>query len=214
MERTDAVDLVGEIIEILDTQLLPVPVRELWVYGDLALGLDPLDRLDLYVTKEVLLGGSPADAATYEAEFDIPGIGTTVQVDWARAHPEYIQTNTSGYVAPERCLAAQLLPEDASIHLEVCNAGFESNVTQRLQAAADRASFDQLLDPRAVLVWRDGETATESLEKLRDGAYVFPTLAEALSMLGMEQVVAEEAANELDRWRADLEGQSVRGEVI
>lgn len=214
MERERAVDHVEAIIETLDDAPLPVPVRELWVCGDLALGLDPIDRLDLYLTKDILLGGSPAMADTLEDEFDVAGLGSVVDAEWAREHPEHIRANANGYVAPERCLAAQLLPDAVEVHLEVCNASFGDNVTQRLAAAADREAYDQLLDPRAVLVWRDGETAEESLEKLRNGEYVFPTLEESLTMLGMDEALAADAAAELDRWKADLEGQTVRGDVV
>ncbi len=214
MERDVAVDHVEAIIETLDSAQLPVPVRELWVFGDLALGLDPIDRLDLYVTKDVLLGGSPEEAANLEEEYGVSGLGTSVRAEWAESHPEHIVTNASGYAAPEKCLASQLLPADESIHLEVCNASFEDNVMQRMRAAIDRRAYEQLLDPRAVLVWREGETADESLQKLRTGEYVFPTLGAALEMLGLDADEAAEAASELDRWRGDLEGMSVRGDVV
>lgn len=214
MERSVAVDHVRSVIETLNSALLPVPVTELWVFGDLALGLDPIDRLDLYLTKEVLLGGSPAVAAELETEFDVTGLGTVVHADWAREYPEHISTNHAGYVAPERCLASQLLPDDEPIHLEVCNAGFEDNVTQRLVAAIDRDSYEQLLDPRAVLVWREGESAHGALERLEHGDYVFPTLAESLVMLGMDQGDATDAAAVLDRWKVEIDGPSVRGDVV
>ena len=38
-----------------------MPVREVWVYGDVALGLDPVERLDVYLTKDILLRGDDAD---------------------------------------------------------------------------------------------------------------------------------------------------------
>lgn len=214
MERSTAVDIVTKIIEILDTEPMPVPVRELWVFGDLALGLDPIDRLDLYLTKDILLGGSPDTAAQLEEEYDVQGLGTVVGAEWAKEYPEHIVTNANGYAAPEKCLASHLLPADEPIHLEVCNSGFEDNVMQRLQAAMDRESYEQVLDPRAVLVWRDGETAQESIEKLRTGEFVFPTLADSLEMLGLEDEQAAIAADELNRWRADLDGLSVRGDVV
>lgn len=214
MDRETAVDHVETVIETLDSHTLPVPVRELWVFGDLALGLDPIDRLDLYLTKDILLGGSPETADELEAEYDVAGLGSVVRAEWANEYPEHIRTNPNGYAAPEKCLAAQLLPEDVPVHLEVCNANFGDNVTQRLTAAADREAYDQLLDPRAVLVWREGETADESLAKLRGGEYVFPTLQESLEMLGMDDDIAAAAAAELDRWQTDLEGQTVRGDVL
>lgn len=214
MERDAAVDHVETIIETLDSAHLPVPVRELWVFGDLALGLDPIDRLDLYVTKDILLGGAPTEAATLEDEHGVSGLGTSVRAEWAKSHPEHIVANASGYAAPEKCLASQLLPAGEPIHLEVCNAGFEDNVLQRMRAAMDREVYEELLDPRAVLVWREGETADESLQKLRTGEYVFPTLAAALEMLGLDADEATEAASEVNRWRGDLEGVSVRGDVV
>ena len=45
-DRAEAVDRVERLVETVETERMPVPVRELWVYGDLALGLDPIDRLD------------------------------------------------------------------------------------------------------------------------------------------------------------------------
>lgn len=214
MDRAVAVKHVETAIDSLETEVLPVPVRELWVFGDLALGLDPIDRLDLYLTKDILLGGSPEAAEQLEEEFEVSGLGTVVRAEWAETHPQHIVTNAKGYVAPEKCLASQLLPDGEPIHLEVCNSGFEDNVMQRLQAASEREAYEQLLDPRAVLVWRDGETADESLDRLQAGDFVFPTLAESLTMLGLTTDEAKTAAKELDRWRADLEGNSVRGEVV
>lgn len=214
MERARAVEHLERIIETVESEEMPVPIRELWVFGELALGLDPLERMDIYLTKDILIDGSSKVAQELEDRFDVAGIGTVVRESWATAHPEHIRTNPNGYVAPEKCLGAHLLPADEPIHLEVCNAGFESNVTQRLEAAVSRDTYEELLDPRAVCVWRDGVRSDEALEKLRDGAYVFPTLEEALSMLGLDDEEASAAADTLISWKADLEGQSVRGDVI
>ncbi|MFB6256855.1 MAG: hypothetical protein ABEH58_09065, partial [Haloplanus sp.] len=61
MDRDIALDRAADIVELVDRAaaddaLLPVPVREVWVYGDVALGLDPVERLDVYLTKDVLVG--------------------------------------------------------------------------------------------------------------------------------------------------------------
>ncbi len=214
MERARAVDLLEAIIDTVESEEMPVPIRELWVFGELALGLDPIDRMDVYLTKEIIVDGSSEVAREHKARFDVSGIGTVVRASWATDFPEHIRTNPNGYVAPEKCLAAHLLPDDEPIHLEVCNAGFESNVTQRLEGAVARGTYEELLDPRAVCVWQDGVRSDQALEKLRDGAYVFPTLEEALGMLGLDAEEAAEATASLRSWKADLEGRSVRGDVI
>lgn len=214
MERARAVDHLEGILDRIEGTRLPVPVREVWVFGELALGLDPIDRLDVYLTKEVMLGGSPEAADRLEEEFGVKGVGTTVDASWARGHPEAIRANPNGYVAPEKCLAAHLLPAGAPIHLEVCNAGFESNVTQRLEAAAERDTFGELLDPRGVCLWLDGRRSEDALDRLREGAYVFPPLEDALEMLGLDPDTAAAAAGELRAWRSSLEGRSVRGDVV
>ena len=79
MERDEALDRAAEIVDYVersdagsrtpsdgDPPLLPVPIREVWVYGDVALGLDPIDRLDVYVTKDLLMRGD----ADREADFE------------------------------------------------------------------------------------------------------------------------------------------------
>ncbi len=214
MDRAEAMQLVRDALETLEQGTLPVPVRELWVYGDLALGLDPIDRLDLYVTKDVLLGGSPARADELADEYGVDGLGTTVHAEWAEAHPELIRANANGYADPAKCLAAQLVPPDASVHLEVCNAGFESNVRQRLEAAVDRDAYEQLLDPRAVCLWREGVTSEEAIEKLHESAFAFPPLGEAFEMLGLDEAEAVDAAESFRSWYDDLEGRSVRADVV
>lgn len=214
MERDRAVDIVESVLDRVEGEMMPVPVREVWVLGELALGLDPLDRLDLYLTKDILIDGSPEVARRLKEEFDINGIGTVVKAEWAEHHPEQLRTNPNGYVAPEKCLAAQLLPTDEPVHLEVCNSGFESNVRQRLEGALAREDYTQILDPRAVCLWKDGARSDDALDKLRTGAYVFPTLEEALAMLGLEADQASDAADSLRGWKRELEGPSVRGDVI
>ena len=42
MDRAAAVERVEEIVRTVESETMPVPVREVWVYGDVALGLDPV----------------------------------------------------------------------------------------------------------------------------------------------------------------------------
>jgi hypothetical protein len=215
MERAAAIERVEAILGRIEDEPMPVPVREVWVYGDLALGLDPIAELSVYLTKDVLLRGDDPDrSAEFEAEYGVEGVGRTVRAAWAEQFPEHLRANESGYVAPERCLAAHLLPEDEPIHLEVCNTGFEDNVTQRLEGARARESYAEILDPRGVCLWVDGEHSPTAMEKLRAGELVFPTLPEALEMLGMDEGEASEAAGVMEEHRESREGQSVRGDVV
>ena len=215
MDRDAAVDRLQAIVATVESERMPVPVRELWVFGDLALGLDPIDRLDVYLTKDVLLRDDDPDRVhELEERFGIKGIGRSVRADWAEAFPEHVRANENGYAAPEQCLAAHLLPEDEPIHLEVCNAGFEDNVTQRLKGAKTRGDYTQILDPRGVCLWVDGQRSPSAFEKLRAGEYVFPTLSDALKMLDMDADEAAAAADTIRDYRADQSGPTVRGEVI
>lgn len=215
MERAAAVALVERVIETVETETLPVPVREVWVYGDVALGLDPIDRLDIYVTKDLLLGEGTDDADEVAAELGVDGIGSTVKAEWAREHPAWVRTNDAGYAAPEQCLAAHLLAGvDAPVHLEVCNTGFEDNVTQRLAAARSRESYGEVIDPRGVCLWLEGTKSDDALEELRVGDLVFPTLTEALQMLGADESEAKRAATVVSDRRAGATGTSVRGDVV
>jgi hypothetical protein len=215
MERAAAIDRVETTLARIEADPMPVPVREVWVYGDLALGLDPIEELSVYLTKDVLLRGDDPERSTeFEAEYGIEGVGRTVRAAWAEQFPEHLRANESGYVAPERCLAAHLLPDDGPVHLEVCNTGFEDNVTQRLEGARARGAYEEILDPRGVCLWVDGEHSPTALEKLRAGELVFPTLPEALEMLDMAEGEAREAAAVLEERRESREGQSVRGDVV
>ncbi|MFB6080638.1 MAG: hypothetical protein ABEJ81_06540 [Haloferacaceae archaeon] len=216
MDRDAALDRVEAIIETVESDPMPVPVREVWVYGDVALGLDPVERLDVYVTKDILLrddadGGEEADAF---AERGVHGVGKTVSAEWAERFPDHLRASDNGYAAPEKCLAAHLLPDDEPVHLEVCNASFEDNVTQRLQGALARDAYEEILDPRGVCLWVDGTRAEESLAKLRAGDLPFPTLADALAMLGVEESTAAEAAAAVRTYRAEQVGATVRGDVV
>jgi hypothetical protein len=215
MERAAALDRVETIVGRIEEDPMPVPVREVWVYGDLALGLDPVEELSVYLTKDVLLRGDhPERSSEFEAEYGIEGVGRTVRAAWAETFPEHLRANESGYVAPDRCLAAHLLPDDDPIHLEVCNTGFEDNVTQRLEGARARGAYEEILDPRGVCLWVDGEHSPTAMEKLRTGELVFPTLPEALEMLDMDEGEAREAATVLEDRRESRDGQSVRGDVV
>jgi hypothetical protein len=215
MERSAAIERVEEIVETVENDTMPVPVREIWVYGDVALGLDPIDRLDVYVTKDILLRDDDADR---EAEFleshGVKGIGKTVRAEWADEHPNLVRASENGYTAPEKCLAAHLLPDDEPVHLEVCNSSFEDNVTQRLRGAMAREAYEQILDPRGVCLWVDGQRSHEAFRKLREGEFAFPTLPAALEMLGMDEAETEEAAQAVESYRRRQEGTTVRGDVV
>ncbi len=211
--RAEAVDRVERLVETVETAQLPVPVREVWVFGDLALGLDPVERLDIYLTKDILLTDTPGREAEFTETHGVRGVGRTVRAEWADRHPEYLRAGSGGYAAPERCLAAQLLGSEEPVHLEVCNASFEDNVTQRLEVARARESYEELLDPRGVCLWLEGQRSTEAFGRLRAGEYVFPTLPEALGMLGLDETEAREAAAAVERFRDRQQGTSVRGDV-
>jgi hypothetical protein len=215
--RSEAVDRLRGVVEAVETEPLPVPVREVWAFGDVVLGMDPIDRLGVYVTKDLLFDDAPERAAEFEAELGVSGVGKTVSAAWADAYPEHVRANASGHAAPERCLAAHLFG-DEPVHLEVCNAGFEHNVTQRLKGARARGDYTQLLDPRAACLWVDtdegGETSEEAFRKLEAGEFVLPTLSASLAMLGLEEPEAARAAEELRRYRDEAEGLEVRGDVV
>jgi len=212
MERAAAVERVERLVETVERERMPVPVREIWVYGDVALGLDPVERLDVYLTKDLLLGGDRE--SDLDGEFGVEGIGSTVSAEWAREFPEHVRANDNGYAAPEKCLAAHLTDSAESIHLEVCNASFEDNVTQRLRGATAREAYEQILDPRGVCLWIDGTRSDEAFRKLRESAFAFPVLSEALAMIGMDEGEAEEAAAAIQAYRREQRGRSVRGDVV
>ncbi|MFC7081326.1 DUF7095 family protein [Halorussus caseinilyticus] len=215
MNRDEAIERVEEILAAVEDETMPVPVRELWVYGDVALGLDPVERLDVYVTKDILLRGDDGDAAErFRKSHGVEGVGKTVRAAWAEEYPEFIRANDSGHVAPEKCLAAHLLPEDEPVHLEVCNSSFEDNVTQRLKGAIEREAYEQILDPRGVCLWAEGQRSDEALRKLRESELAFPTLPDALEMLGMDEDETDEAARAVESYRKRQEGATVRGDVV
>jgi hypothetical protein len=214
MDRATALARIEAVLDAVETGPLPVPIREVWVYGDVALGLDPLDRLDVYVTKDLLLRGDSEAGAAFEAEHGVKGIGSAVSAEWAAANPELVRTNASGHAAPEKCLAAALLDDDEPTHLEVCNAPFEQNVRRRLEVGLDRDAYDQVIDPRGVCLYAEGQRSDDALEKLRGGDLAFPTLPEALSMLGADEAAAAEAADALAAARTSQSGRSVRGDVV
>lgn len=214
LSRSTAVSRLSRLVETIEEEIMPVPVRELWVYGDLALGLDPLSRLDVYLTKDLLFHGEGEREDEFENSHGVEGVGRTVRTEWAERYPENIRANSNGYVAPEKCLAAHLIGDDEPIHLEVCNASFEDNVTQRLRGAMARESYEQILDPRGVCLWADGTRSETAMGKLREGEFVFPTLAEALAMIGMDDEEATDAAAAITEYRANQEGATVRGDVV
>ena len=212
--REAAVERIERLVETVEQEEMPVPVRELWVYGDLALGLDPVSRLDVYLTKDLLFHGDDEREDEFIDSHSVEGIGKTVSAEWADEHPEFIRANPNGYAAPEKCLAAHLVDETEPIHLEVCNASFEDNVTQRLKGAMSRENYAEILDPRGVCLWLDGQRSEDAFDKLRNGEFVFPTLADALGMVGVDEPQAEEAAEAVRNYRERQQGASVRGDVV
>ena len=215
MDRAAAVERVEAVVERVESETMPVPVREVWVYGDVALGLDPIERLDVYVTKDILFKDAPDRAEEFKRSHGVDGVGKTVRAEWADEYPEYLRANASGHAAPEKCLAAHLLPDaDEPIHLEVCNASFDDNVTQRLQGAMARDDYEQILDPRGACLWVEGQRSEEAFRKLRDGDFVLPTLSGALEMLGMDTAEADDAADAVRAYRDRQEGATVRGDVV
>ncbi|WP_436344987.1 DUF7095 family protein [Natronorubrum sp. FCH18a] len=215
-DRRDAVDRLERLVDTVEEERMPVPVREVWAFGDVALGLDPVERLDVYLTKDILMRDDSA-AGDPDAAFAVEGVGKSVRADWAADHPEYLRANANGHAAPEKCLAAHLLgdaSQEEPIHFEVCNAPFEDNVTQRLRGAAMREDYTQLLDPRGVCLWADGTRSEEAFRKLRESELALPTLSSALEMLGMDEDAAADAARELHAWREEQDGVTVRGDVV
>jgi hypothetical protein len=214
MDREQAVARLETLVDRVERETMPVPVREVWAFGDVALGLDPVERLDVYITKDVIMGGDSEAAADFAAEYGVKGVGTSVRAEWAEAHPDRVRASDNGYAAPEKCLAAELVADDEPIHLEVCNAGFEDNVRQRLKGALARDAYEEVLDPRGVCLWVDGERDDEAFDRLREASLAMPTLPAALGMLGADEDAANEAADVLKRRRAEQEGASVRGDMV
>jgi hypothetical protein len=215
MDRDVAIDHVERIVRTIESDEMPVPVREVWVYGDVALGLDPIDRLDVYLTKDMLMRGDRSRTEAFEAEYGVKGVGSSVRASWADAHPQFLRSNDNGYAAPEKCLGAHLLAGvDDGIHLEVCNASFDDNVTQRLKGAVARDAYAEILDPRGVQLWVDGRRDEEAFTRLREGELPFPTLPAALEMLGLDPEEAEAASDAMREYRASQTGTTVRGDVV
>ncbi|WP_050032948.1 DUF7095 family protein [Halorubrum halophilum] len=214
MDREQAVARLETLVDRVERETMPVPVREVWAFGDVALGLDPVERLDVYITKDVIMGGDTEAAADFAAEYGVKGVGTSVRAEWAEAHPDRVRASDNGYAAPEKCLAAELVADDEPIHLEVCNASFEDNVRQRLKGALARDAYEEVLDPRGVCLWVDGTRDEEAFDRLREASLAMPTLPAALGMLGADEDVANEAADVLKRQRAEQEGASVRGDMV
>jgi len=213
-DRAAAVDRVERLVETVESDPMPVPVREIWVYGDVALGLDPVSRLDVYLTKDMLFGRDADREAEFRERHGIEGVGKTVDADWAEQFPEHLRANASGHAAPEKCLAAHMIEDDEPLHLEVCNASFEDNVTQRLEGALARDNYAEILDPRGVCLWIEGHRSEEAFRKLRESEFAFPPLSGALEMLGLEPEEATRAADAVESYREDQDGATVRGDVV
>jgi hypothetical protein len=163
----------------------------------------------------MLMRGDRSAGERFETEYGVKGVGSSVRASWAESFPEFLRTNDNGYAAPEKCLAAHLLREiDDEVHLEVCNASFDQNVTQRLKGAVAREAYEEVLDPRGVQLWVDGTRDEEALSRLSEGSLAFPTLPAALEMLGLDEEAAGEAADVLKEYRATQSGTTVRGDVV
>lgn len=214
LTRAEAVERIERLVGTVESDVMPVPVQEVWVMGDLVLGLDPVERLDVYITKDVLFKDRPEADERFRDTHNVEGVGKTVRAEWAERHPEFLRANTNGHVAPEKCLAAHLVDDNEPIHLEVCNTGFEDNVTQRLEGARARGDYAEVLDPRAACLWVDGTRSKEAFRRLREGEFVFPTLTDALAMLGMDDDEAADAAAVVREYRERQEGATVRGDVV
>jgi hypothetical protein len=213
-DRDRAVRRIERLVETVESEPTAVPVREIWVLGGVALGLDPVERIDVYLTKDILLHDDADREDDFVASHGIEGVGKTVRAEWADQYPEHLRATSNGHAAPEKCLAAHLLDGDEPIHLEVCNASFENNVRQRLEGALAREDYRQVLDPRGACLWMDGHRSEEAFEKLRNGDFVFPTLPESLEMLGADPDQAAEAAEAVKTYRDRQEGATVRGDVV
>ena len=77
-----------------------------------------------------------------------------------------------------------------------------------------RENYEQILDPRGVCLYADGRRDDDAMSKLRGGELAFPTLSEALGMLGLDEATAAEAADVLRERRAAETGRTVRGDVV
>lgn len=223
--RDEAVTRLESLINTIETDPMPVPIQEIWVFGDVVLGVDPVDRLEIYLTKDLLFKDEPEKEADFRDDLGISGVGKTVAARWANKFPEHVRANTNGHAAPEKCLAAHLVGANEPIHLEVCNTGFQRNVQQRIQAAHELQDYSTLLDPRAVCLWiaagcntvapnSIGERSQAAITKLRDGSFVFPTLEKALELLDMDSVTATSAAKQLQNAQDQSDGRTVRGDII
>ncbi|ERH10385.1 MAG: hypothetical protein J07HX64_02158 [halophilic archaeon J07HX64] len=119
---------------------------------------------------------------------------------------------SGGYAVSEWCLTVHLFEGDEPVHLEACNASFEDSVTQRLDGALVRDSYEGLPDPRGcVCVW--SQRSKEVFGTLRTGEYVFPTLPETLGVLGPDEVAAREVAAAVEQLHDRRQGTTVRGNV-
>ena len=209
---------VATIERMLDraSDPLPVPLREIWVAGDIVVGLDPVPRVDIYLTKELLFKDNPEREAEFEEKYGISGVGKSVRAEWADEHPDLLRADDSGYVDPAACLVAHLLPDtdDLPIRVTVSNTGFERAVPKRLGKFDD--GDDTLpLDPRAALLWADegdgGTVSSSALEKLRDNEFVFATLEQALAMVD-DDADTEAAADAIRGVGTD--GRTIESDVV
>jgi len=214
MDRDAAVDRVEELVDTVVDEELPVPVREVWVYGDVALGLDPVERLDVYLTKDILLRGDDADrAAEFEREYGVKGSGRRC----ARRGPT-TTPSTSGRTTTATSRPSSVSPPTSSTTTNPSTSRCATRASRTTSPSDWRRARDGELRagarPRGVCLWVEGQRSEDAFEKLRSGELVFPTLAGALEMLGMDETEAETAAAAVEERRERSEGMTVRGDVV
>lgn len=216
--RETAVETIERIVSAIESDPMPVPVSELWAYGDVVVGLDPVPRVELYLSKDLLFKDSPEAEPAFEESHGIAGVGKTVAADWARRFPQHLRGTDEGHADPVRCLGAQLLAPDQPVHLEVGNASFENSVRQRLRRARESGDWERVLDPRAACLWATtedgGQRSPEALERLLTGSVAVPTLARSLRMLDVEETAIDAATSAIGRSRDAGSGASVSGDIV
>ncbi|ERH10384.1 MAG: hypothetical protein J07HX64_02157 [halophilic archaeon J07HX64] len=85
--REETADRVEPPAETDETERLPVSVRGVWVFGDPAPGFDPVGRLEVHPTKNILLTGSSGREGEFTETHGVRGIGRTVRVRWVDRYP-------------------------------------------------------------------------------------------------------------------------------
>jgi len=123
MDREQAVARLETLVDRVERETMPVPVREVWAFGDVALGLDPVERLDVYLTKDVIMGGDSDAAANFAAEYGVKGVGTSVHAEGAQRTLTACARATTGTPPPEKCLAAELVDDSEARSARLWQSG-------------------------------------------------------------------------------------------